>query len=239
MSCKYFILTKPTNKPVNQDEDNQITFLNAKTYVLPQTNIEYYISNGLFEKDLIAWTVQFCSKDKNMLDIGAHSGTYSISLADNCKHIYAFEPQKMTYYSLCGSIALSNILNVTCINYGLGSDDQVGVTTLNIVSLDGGGSTLHQNANQIIATEEIQIRTLDSFNLSNIGFIKMDVEENEIFVLQGAQNTLKKSNYPTIIFESNNTNHELFQYLKNLNYDIIQISGNYTNMYLANYKNHK
>jgi len=201
--------------------------------------MSYYITNGLFEKDLIEWAKQFCSKDKNMLDIGAHSGTYSISLADDCKHIYAFEPQKMTYYSLCGSIALSNITNVTCINYGLGSDEQTGTKILNIVSLDGGGSTLHQNANQILATEEIQIRTLDSFYYDNIGFIKMDVEENELFVLQGAQDTLQRSNYPTILFESNNTNTELFQYLKNLNYDIIQISGNYTNMYLANYKNHK
>jgi len=239
MSCKYFILTKPTNKPITHDADNQMTFLNARTYILPQSNMSYYITNGLFEKDLIEWAKQFCSKDKNMLDIGAHSGTYSISLADDCKHIYAFEPQKMTYYSLCGSIALSNITNVTCINYGLGSDEQTGTKILNIVSLDGGGSTLHQNANQILATEEIQIRTLDSFYYDNIGFIKMDVEENELFVLQGAQDTLQRSNYPTILFESNNTNTELFQYLKNLNYDIIQISGNYTNMYLANYKNHK
>jgi FkbM family methyltransferase len=167
-----------------------------------------------------------------MLDIGAHSGTYSISLAEHCKHIYAFEPQKMTYYSLCGSVALSNITNVTCINYGLGSQEQIGVKTLNIISNDGGGSSLHNNNYNILKTEEIEIKTLDSFNIDNIGFIKIDVEDNELQVLEFAQNTLKKSNYPKILFEMNNYNANLINFLKGLNYNIININ-NYENMYLA------
>jgi FkbM family methyltransferase len=234
MLCKYFILTKPTNNIIN-DDTNQIIFLNTRSYILPQNNIHYYMNNGLFEKHLIDWSKQYCSKDKNMIDIGAHSGTYSISLADNCKHVYSFEPQKMTYYSLCGSVALSNITNITCINIGLGSEEQIGKNTLNIVSLDGGGSTLH-TSNNILRTEEIEIKTLDSYNIENIGFIKMDVEENELNVLKGSLITLQKSNYPKILFESNTINETLFNFLKNLNYNIIEING-CRNMYLAVHKN--
>lgn len=233
MSCKYFILTKPNNKDVSYNNENQIFYLNnLKTFILPQVNIDYYINHGLFESNLIDWVKQFCNKESIFLDIGAHSGTYSISLSNACKHVYSFEPQKMTYYSLCGSVALSNINNITCINIGLGSPEQIGEQTLNIVSNDGGGSSLFVNNTVVLATETIQINTLDSFNLENIGFIKMDVEENELFVLKGALNTLKKSNYPKILFESNNSNEELFSFLKNLNYKIIQISG-YSNMFLA------
>jgi len=233
MSCKYFILTKPNDKDISYNNENQIVYLNnLKTYILPQVNIDYYIKNGLFESNLIDWTKQFCNKNKNFLDIGAHSGTYSISLSEYCNHVYSFEPQKMTYYSLCGSVALSNLNNITCINIGLGSPEQVGTQTLNIVSNDGGGSSLFSNNTNVLATELIQINTLDSFNIENIGFIKMDVEDNEIFVLKGALITLKKSNYPTILFESNNSNEELFGFLKNLNYKIIQISGCW-NMFLA------
>jgi len=236
MSCDYFILTKPNDIDVNCDENNQIIYLKDKIYILPKNNMHDYILNGLYEKNLIEWCKQFCSKDKNMLDIGAHSGTYTISLADNCKHVYSFEPQQMTYYALCGSVVLSNIKNVTCINYGLGSVDQIGKQRLNIVSLDGGGSSIHNdNNNNILKTEEIEIRTLDSFNLDNIGFIKLDVEENEYQTLQSALNTLKKSNYPIILFEMNTINNELIEFLKNLNYDIINIS-NYSNMYLASNK---
>jgi FkbM family methyltransferase len=234
MSCKYFILSKPLNNTID-DNTNQIIFLNSKSYILPQNNINYYMNNGLFEKHLIDWSKQYCSKDKNMIDIGAHSGTYSISLADNCKEVYSFEPQKMTYYSLCGSVALSNITNITCINVGLGSEKQVGINTLNIVSLDGVGSTLHNN-NNILRTEQIEIKTLDSYNIENIGFIKIDVEENELDVLKGSLITLQKSNYPNILFESNIINEPLFNFVRNLNYKIIQING-YKNMYLAVYKN--
>jgi len=235
MICKYFILTKPTNNTIN-DDNNQIIFLNSKSYILPQNNIHYYVNYGLFEKHLIDWSKQYCNKDKNMIDIGAHSGTYSISLADNCKHVYSFEPQKMTYYSLCGSVALSNINNITCINVGLGSDEQIGKNILNIVSLDGGGSTLHNNNNNILGTEEIEIKTLDSYNIDNIGFIKIDVEDNELNVLKGSVMTLQKSNYPKILFESNTINETLFNFLKNLNYNIIEING-YKNMFLAVNKN--
>jgi FkbM family methyltransferase len=232
MSSKYFILTKPCDKDICDDENNQIIYLNSKSFILPSCNINCYVNNGLYEKYLISWVKTLCSKDKNILDIGAHSGTYSISLAEYCKHIYAFEPQKMTYYSLCGSVALSNITNITCINYGLGSQEQIGMKTLNIISHDGGGSTLHNNGYNVLKTEEIEIKTLDSFNIDNIGFIKIDVEDNELQVLEFAQNTLKNSNYPKILFEMNNYNANLINFLKGLKYNIININ-NYENMYLA------
>ena len=232
--CDYFILTKDRNSNINDDDNNQIISLNQDVYILPKNDIKYYIEKGLFEKNLIEWCKQFCEKNKNILDIGAHSGTYSISLANYCKHVYAFEPQKMTFYSLCGSIALSGIKNVSCLNYGLGSIEQVGIQKLNIISIDGGGSTLHTNNlnHRIIQQEDIEIRTLDSFNISDIGFIKVDVEENELQVLLGGIETICKSNYPKILFEMNVKNSKLIEFLVNLKYNIVPING-YENMYLA------
>ena len=247
-SCSYFILQKPKYTTIGNDDENKIITIDNNNninqpkniYILPYNNIDYYKNNGLFEKGLIEWSKQFCSKDKNMLDIGAHTGTYAISLAHLCNKVYAFEPQQMTYYALCGSVALSNIQNINCMKYGLGSESQVGIQTLNIVSDDGGGSTLHcggsvsngsVNSN-ILKTETINVKTLDRFNIRNISFIKMDVEDNELNVLQGALNTLKNSNYPKILFESNTYNEKLFNFLKGLKYNIITING-VSNMFLA------
>lgn len=232
MSTNYFILTKSLDKQIDNDDDNQIIYINNKySFILPQTNIEYYLKHGLFEKYLMEWSKKFCSKDKNVLDIGAHTGTYSLCFSNYCKTVYSFEPQKMTYYALCGSVALSNIKNINCYNFGLGSEEQVGTQQLKIVSNDGGGSTLHAKSN-ILREEQIRINTLDSLNLENIGFIKMDVEDNELFVLQGGVETLKRSNYPSILFESNYKNDTLFNFIKTLGYNIEQIQ-NYNNMYLA------
>lgn len=232
MSTKYFILTKDSHVAVGDDEKNQVMTTNNQTvFILPQVNISYYIDHGLFEKNLIDWSKQFCSKNKNFIDAGAHTGTYTLCLANYCQQVYAFEPQKMTYYALCGGVALSNKQNITCFNIGLGSADQSGQTTLNIVSNDGGGSTV-QSCDNVLRKETITIQTLDSFNLDNIGFIKIDVEDNEYFLLLGAQKTLEKSGYPKIMYESNKKNEQLDSFLNELGYKIIAINGCH-NMYLA------
>jgi len=233
MRTRYFILSKPQSSPIDENIQQQIVSLApANVYLLPQVNLDYYVKYGLFECQLIEWCKQFCSKDKVFLDIGAHSGTYSISLADGAKEVYSFEPQRMTYYSLCGSVALSGKENVTCLQVGLGSPDQVGRQTLKIVSNDGGGSSLHSTSG-ILREESIEIKTLDSYGLENIGFIKMDVEENELFVLKGGLETIRRNHFPTILFESNFDNKELFDYIRSIGYkDIIQVGGCH-NMFLT------
>lgn len=234
----YFVLSKPKRVFVDNDSENQLVHLNGNcrnVYLLPSVNIDYYAKNGLFENQLIEWCRQFCRKDRSFLDIGAHTGTYSISLANDCREVYSFEPQRDTYYALCGGVALSQLDNVICYNVGLGAEPQVGEQQLHIVSMDGGGSTMHPPEHGgVLKRETIEIRTLDSYQLSNVGFIKMDVEENELYVLYGALQTLERSNYPPIVFESNNgDNTPLFDYLRNvLNYQVIQIGG-CANMYLA------
>ena len=235
LTTPYFLFAKPSQAPIDQNGDNQIVSLGQrKVFLLPQINVDYYAKMGLFESQLIEWCKQFCKKDRVFLDIGAHTGTYSISLAEHCREVHCFEPQRATYYALCGGVALSQIGNITCHHVGLGSDAQVGKQTLNIVSLDGGGSSIHQTADPVLDTETIEIRTLDSFGFTNIGFIKMDVEENELFVLKGARKTLETSGFPPIVFESNiDTNTALFDYVcKDIGYEIIKIYG-CTNMYLA------
>lgn len=234
----YFLLSKPKQVFVDNDSENQLVHLNAggrrNIYFLPSVNMDYYVKNGLFENQLIEWTRQFCGETRAFLDIGAHTGTYSISLANYCREVYSFEPQRDTFYALCGGVALSQLSNVSCYNVGLGAEHQVGEQQLHIVSMDGGGSTMHPQSQEVMKTETIEIRTLDSYKIQNVGFIKMDVEENELFVLYGALQTLEQSGYPPIVFESNTgDNTPLFDYLRNvLNYKVIKIGG-CDNMYLA------
>lgn len=236
MSTSFFILSK--NKITNvakTEEDDIISIANKTNYILPKNQINYYINNGLYESVLIEWSKQFCHKDKIMIDIGAHTGSYALSLSSYCKHVYAFEPQKMTYYALCGGVALSNARNITCINKGIGSLEQVGNMKLNIISSDGGMSSLHTNDSYpIIDTENIEITTLDNMNFSEISFIKIDVEENEKQVIEGAIKTIEMCNYPHVLFECNNrvAHSDLFSLLHKINYSVTLLNG-FQNMYLA------
>ena len=106
---------------------------------------------------------------------------------------------------------------------------------LYVVSDDGGGSTVQPTSSNVLCQEEIEIITLDSLHINNICFIKIDVEENELAVLQGAVETLKNNNYPHIVFECNDTNFSsnLNHFINvELGYQITPITG-ICNMFLA------
>ncbi len=236
-STRYFLFLKSATESIAADQKSRIIAPTEAdvAHILPSVNISYYGAHGLFEKTLIEWCQEFGSPEKLFLDIGAHSGTYAISLAPKFAAVHAFEPQRATFYSLCGGVALSGLSErIMCHNFGLGATEQVGTRTLNIVSPDGGGSSLHEiPGRQILRQEAIEIRTLDSLEIQEqIGFIKMDVEDNELYVLKGGVETLKRSGFPPILFESNHENEALFSFLRGLGYAINPIRG-YPNMFLA------
>ena len=215
-----------------------LTKKNNKYFLLPICNKDYYERVGLFEQRLINFCVDNIRFSGNgiFLDVGAHTGTYSIELSKNFRHIYAFEPQKMTYYALCGSIVMNNIKNVSCINLGLGSEEQRGKQVLNIISPDGGGSTIHNVSISCLKKEVIEIETLDRFIEKNqiidpIRFIKVDIEENEKYFIEGARKTIQ-NNRPVILIEQNQKT-DLLEYIdKEFNYEI-NISEQQINMYFC------
>ncbi len=205
---------------------------------------QHFIKNGIFEYPLIKWCQQLLDKNKLFIDIGAHCGTYSILLADYCKEVHSFECQRSTYYQLCGGIVLNEKKNIIAHNFALGSKEEK--RKFNKFAPDGGENTLsstiaQQKANQqkaSIETETVQVKSLDSFNFENVGFIKIDVEGWELEVLKGSIKTLEKSGWPKIIFEAwpdawfKPEKQKIFNFLNKLGYKIIPITG-YNNMFLA------
>ena len=85
--------------------------------------------------------------------------------------------------------------------------------------------------------------TLDSYELSNINFIKIDVEGHEEKVLRGGVQTLERNQWPPILFESwpermtnvpaKELRESLFAFLASLGYTITQILGGTDDMFLA------
>lgn len=216
-------------------ENGPVYVPNGNTHILPRNNLSYYLSNGLFEENLIEWSRQFCSRDKLTLDIGAHTGTYALKLAQCSDRVIAFEPQRMTYYALCGSVALSGIYNIDCINMALSNCDGQ-ETTLNIISEDGGGSTLSSvSPDKVIGNESVLVGTLDCYMekkriTTPVGFMKIDVEGHEYRVLLGAIEMIRRDK-PVILFEQNG---ELDENIVDLlgGYEILKVRG-YSNMWLA------
>lgn len=203
----------------------------------PNSTAQDIVLNGLPEQSLIDWCRQFCQADKVFVDIGAHAGMYALSLAPYCHEVQAFECQRETYYQLCGGVALNAYWNVHPHHVALGAQSAPAVP-LYVVSPDGGGTTLHATT-EAFETQHVEKRTLDSYQLKDVGFLKLDVEGSEEEVLRGAVNTLRESGYPPFIFESwlqeehkvqRESLHRFIQ--ESLGYRLVPITG-YPYMLLA------
>jgi len=133
-------------------------------------------------------------------DIGANHGSYTKVMKDYADKIFAFEPHPDNLKKLTENT--NGIDNLTIVPIAL--SNKVGSIQLFQCPSNPGGHSIstkiaerrewsHNPSNFI----EVKTVTLDLFceqnNLSNITCMKIDVEAAEQYVLEGAENTLKRN----------------------------------------------
>jgi hypothetical protein len=145
---------------------------------------------------------------KLAIDIGSKYGAWSKKLNDKLPNlkIKQFEPRK-------GDVALSN--------YEGKSEFYIDVERK-------GWSGLKKQRDAVYETIQVDVKTLDSFEFNNVGFIKIDVEGNELYTLMGAEMTLFK-NRPIIYFECADVHLENYDYTSEQLYGWLK--ENYYNIY--------
>lgn len=204
---------------------------------------QWFYDAGLPEKPLIEWTAEnLVQPDKVFVDIGAHVGTYAWTCGRRAAHTYAFECNPQVFCYLAANIALQGLEErITPLPFALGRSE--GVMDYIVRSADGGGNGLKafNAADEAYRRLPVQVRTLDSFGLQNVGCIKIDVEGAEKEVLEGATETIRRCR-PKILYESWGDwktdvpaaalRTEVQEYLRSLGYRVMPVSGA-TDMYLA------
>jgi FkbM family methyltransferase len=128
------------------------------------------------------------------IDIGAHIGVHTIFMSRKTGPygaVISFEPNKKLYQEHLANMELNGCNNVIPICKGLGDTHKIAYQR-NI--------EIEQNHPIKGEGEFIDIVPLDSYYFNNVSLIKMDVENYEYFVLQGAKETLLR-NRPVILFE--------------------------------------
>ena len=129
-----------------------------------------------------------CVENRNILDVGANIGddTLYYCLETKAAHVFSFEPVDSTFDILKQNIRLNNMeKNVTLYKEGCGKDSgKANITKYS--QKNSGGTQLGINSNG-----DICINTIDSHNIPNVAFIKIDVEGFEYDVICGAINTIK------------------------------------------------
>tara|TARA_B100000242_G_scaffold117175_1_gene81867 strand:- start:4820 stop:5434 length:615 start_codon:yes stop_codon:yes gene_type:complete len=136
-------------------------------------------------------SMKYVSSYRNALDIGSNIGQWTRPLAKIFDKVICFEPNPNFRECFKRNISESNVILHP---YGLSSHEH---------TAEQGKTDTHLN-HKVGDTDpregDIQCRSLDSFDLRNVDYIKIDVDGFEVPLLEGARETLT-INSPVINIE--------------------------------------
>lgn len=143
------------------------------------------------------WSIAF--------DVGANVGLVSCFLAKYCTFVHSFEPSKSAIMNFEKNLKINDFENIILNKIAVGNCD--GVVQLFDCGLDNSGhnSIIKHEQDSIMEQYEVPITTIKTYceqhNISNIDFMKIDVEGAELDVFDGMQDLIKNKQIEIICFE--------------------------------------
>ena len=140
--------TRNKIKPIIKDEQGFNALIKGKEGYIVYNKNDIYIGKaiekyGEFSEHEIKLFDYLCHSGDIIIDIGANIGTHTLAFSrivgDNGK-VYAYEPQKIIFYTLCANVAINSITNIECKHQAVGND--TAYCTICSWSADPGGGAL-------------------------------------------------------------------------------------------------
>jgi len=173
--------------------------------------------NVIFEKFIVSFVSKIINPEKNMIDVGSNIGIWSIVYSTFIKgNIHAFEPQEEVFNCLVNNIKLNQCKNIIPYNLALSDKKTAYLMNASYDTLNNFGAFRITSSGSLSINADLG----DSFKLSNIGFIKMDVEGHEMEALIGLSKTIQESK-PVLLVEIHSTqenSNDTFKYIIGLGY---------------------
>lgn len=149
-----------------------------------------------------------------VVDVGANIGSFTIFFAAATGpqgRVYSFEPQRKMFQVLSANAITNGLLNVypqhVALSFSASSvamssqvpDGQAAGDNIHTAEREGkavnyGGMSLGKGG------ETVRSATLDSYNLTGVSLIKIDVQGAEQLVVYGARDTIRR-NLPVVVYE--------------------------------------
>lgn len=185
--------------------------------------------------------LDFHQYNGNVLDCGAHIGTFSVPIASKITGtVFAFEIQKPLALQLAIN-AFLNDLDIQVFNHALGNPTKDSEEFLNLPILDYKSEAISSHLGAFSLMEEfrnrhnllfnkmaekkyqkIKLEKIDDFHLNGLILIKVDVEGMDLEVIKGMNDTIIRNQFPPILFECHDMNSQygknIFGYLRNIGY---------------------
>lgn len=184
------------------------------------------------EREIILNLLESRNK-RTFVDVGGHLGFWSLYMSNVFENVICFEPNPETFSHL--KYNTSNIKNIQLYNNALGDEDcfvevlyHVGLNTNPEIKY-GSEHRVNSGMSRVKKSSEgIKSFKLDSLEIEDLDFIKLDCEGFELMVLKGGEKTIKNC-LPIIVVETNGLEKTLFNidtnevhdYLSKLGYERI------------------
>lgn len=172
-----------------------------------------YLESKLFE--------QICKEGDIVFEIGANIGAHTIKLSKLVGNgfVFAFEPQRMVFQSLCANLAINSISNVFAYQEAISDENgTILIPEYDFSKINNFGGINIENTKRGTLVHK---QKLDNFinKINSLKFLKIDVEGMEIGVLKGAKELIKKFK-PIIYVENDRQEHSknLIELLWSLDY---------------------
>ena len=181
-------------------------------------------SDELYEKFFLSFVKSYIDPRKNIIDVGANIGTHTVIYCNflTTGKVYSFEPQPLIFDILTENIRINNCTSKSEL-FNIGSSDSSSRFFMNAiydVKINQAAFAITTN----IAQTGIYIDCIpiDSLNITNVGYIKIDVEGHEYKTLKGMRNTILQ-NKPIMLIEIHDSSID-----KKLTFDILEHEFGYT-----------
>ena len=164
----------------------------------------------LFEPTGRAFVRRFLERGMTVFDLGAHVGIYSLIASRQVGpsgRVFSFEPSPRELRRLKLHLWLNRATNVRAFQLAVGEASK-SVDFWVSLGRDTGWNSLHHRegeAGRRQRRQSVEMTTLDDFvptqGIQCVDFIKMDVEEAELRVIQGATELLRRHDAPVVMAE--------------------------------------
>jgi FkbM family methyltransferase len=142
---------------------------------------------GVYQYQKLLAALKHVKQWRVAVDIGGHVGAWSMQLAKRFKEVHTFEPVERHRECIVLNAPTAHLYP-----YALGNKD--GVVKLQKGVRSTGDTQIAEDGEY---TSEI--RTLDSFELKDVDFVKIDAEGYELFILQGGEQLVDTYKPPMIV----------------------------------------
>jgi FkbM family methyltransferase len=149
----------------------------------PETDTHFKGCNGPFEGKNLLKAVEICTRFGTVIDGGAHIGSWSVYLSNVFENVLSFEPLKSNYDCLVENT--KNLPNVQTFMAALGDED-------GRMSMHPPVNPGNSGAGWLMDGDDFDVITIDSLDLEELDFLKLDIEGYEPHAIAGALKTIKR-----------------------------------------------